>query len=138
MGSQARVLHHQHPVFIRAQIAYNAAGIAGGVVVGHIPAGARIRPVEAFVTTAFNASLTNPVQVGFIAESNGQPVAAITPQTQLAVVAGQTAGYALAAAPAGQNGVATTDLAVVVSFVPTGTAPTAGVADVVVSYYPNL
>ena len=90
------------------------------------------------MSTPFNAGTTNPVQVGFIAETNGLPNAAITPQTQLATIAGRTAGYALAAAPTGQNGVAATDLALVIAYVPTGAAASAGTIDVVVSYYPDL
>jgi hypothetical protein len=139
MGSQARVSHEQQLHFIRAQISFNTPGAAAGVVVGHIPAGARIRPVESWVVTAFNAGTANPIHVGTIPEANGVPTAAPAAQSNLAAgIAGQTAGAAVAAAPSGQNGVAATDLALVVSYVPSGTAATAGVADVVVSYYPNV
>lgn len=138
MGSQARVYHHQHPVFIRAQISYNTAGIATGVVIGHIPAGAILKPLVTVVRTAFNASLTNPINVGVIQEVSGQPVAPITPQTQIGVVPGGTAGRASTPTATPANVVAATDQALVVSYVPTGTAGTAGVIDVILEYVPNL
>ena len=139
MGSQARVNEHQVTHFIRADITYNTTGIGGGKVVGHIPAGARIKPVESWVTTAFNAGTTNPINVGFITETDGLLDAAVAnDKTQFAVVAGQTAGQAVASAPSGQNGVATKDLAVVIAYVPTGTDATAGAATIVIPYYPNL
>lgn len=143
MGSQARVLHHQHPVFIRAQVAYNTAGITAGVIVGHIPAGAILRAVESVVRTAFNASgtgTTNPVNVGVIPETDGLPNVAPAGQAQLAVIPGQTAGYASTPIATAAEVVPPTDRAVVISYTPQSvtTAATAGVADVVVSYYPNL
>lgn len=118
----ARLLHTQQAHYFRKRVNYNDAGIAAGVFFGTIPAGAMIIQQNVRVNTAFNAGTTNALNVGTTAGG-----------TQLFTDAA-TAG---ARSPAVANLSFATDTDLYVSYAQTGTAATAGQADIVIEYVPN-
>jgi hypothetical protein len=119
----ARILHTQQIHFFRKRVNYNDAGIANGVLFGTLPAGAMITALNVRVNTAFNAGTTNALNAG--TTGNG---------TQIFTDAA-TAG---ARSPAVPNLSFATDTDIFLSYAQTGGAATAGQADVVLSYAPNI
>ena len=138
MGSQARATHLQVTHMERYQLFANTPSAATGVVFGHLPQGARISSCDIYVETPFNAGSGNTISVGYQAEVNGTPIAAITPQTQLVSAGTATAAAQTKTTPTAPNGVITTDVALVATFNSGGAAATTGVATIVVTYFPNL
>lgn len=128
MPGTARQYHHQHVTYLRKRVNFNDAGVATGVLVGTLPAGAIITDVSAVIATVFNAATTNVMNVG--TTTTGAEVGAtaqIIPGT-----AGQkklTAFLALGPMAADQD--------VWVSFTQTGTAATTGIGYITVAYIPN-
>lgn len=118
----ARVLHHQHTHYFRKRVNYNDAGIAAGVLVGTLPAGAMLLQLAVRVNVAFNAATTNALNCGTTATG-----------TQIFTDAA-TAGARFPTVP---NLSFATDTDFYVSYASTGTAATAGQADIVISYAPN-
>lgn len=122
MAGPARELHTQQVHYLRKRVNFGDAGIGTGVIMGTLPAGARILGQHVVCAVAFNAGTTNALNVGTAAGG-----------TQLFTDA----------ATAGQRAPATTNLAfaadqdVYVQYAQTGTAATAGQADVVITYVPN-
>jgi hypothetical protein len=137
MGSTARVTQYQVAHFVRATILYNQANVANGIVVGTIPAGARITSVDVSVETAQNAGTTNTVSVGTAVSTNGV-IAAYTAPTNLVNAAAAGAAAFTKTNPTSPNQIAATDLAIIASLAQTGTAATAGSVTVWVTYVPNL
>jgi hypothetical protein len=119
----ARLLHTQQIHFFRKRVNYNDAGIAAGVLFGTLPAGAMITGLNVRVNTAFNAGTTNALNAGTTASG-----------TQIFTDAA-TAG---ARTPAVPNLSFATDTDIFLSYAQTGGAATAGQADVVLSYAPNI
>jgi hypothetical protein len=128
MAGTARQSHMQVVHYLRKRVNFNDSGVATGVLVGTLPAGAQITDVTVNVTTAFNAVTTNVVNVG--TTTTGAEVAA-----SAQVIAGTpgvkkpTAFYSL--------GVMAADTDIWVSYTQTGTAATTGVGYVIVNYVPN-
>ena len=122
MAGPARELHTQQVHYLRKRVNFNDANIAGGVLMGTLPAGAILVNLNARVTTAFNAATTNALNVGTTA--GGTQVF-----TDVA-----TAG---ARSPTIPNLAFATDTDLYVAYAQTGTVATAGLADIVVSYVPN-
>jgi hypothetical protein len=118
----SRLLHTQQTHYFRKRVNYNDAGIAAGVLMGTLPAGAILMALMVRVNVAFNAGTTNALNLGTTA--GGTQVF-----TDVA-----TAG---ARAPAVPNLSFATDTDLFVSYAQTGGAATAGQADVVVTYVPN-
>lgn len=118
----ARLHHYQMVHYFRKRVNFNDAGIAAGVFIGTLPAGAMITNLDVRVNTAFNAGTTNALNVGTTALG-----------TQVFTDAA-TAGHRKPTIP-NLSFAADTDL--FVSYVQTGTAATAGQADVVISFAPN-
>jgi hypothetical protein len=57
--------YHQNLVhYLRKEVNYNDPGIAAGVAIGRLPAGAQITQALARVRTGFNAGTTNVLTVG--------------------------------------------------------------------------
>lgn len=57
--------YHQNLVhFLRKEVNYNDPGIAAGLAIGRLPAGAQITQALARVKTTFNAGTTNVLTVG--------------------------------------------------------------------------
>lgn len=119
----ARLLHMQMIHFFRKRVNYNDTGIGAGVFVGTLPAGAMITNLNVRVNTAFNAGTTNALNMGTTALG-----------TQIFTDAA-TAG---ARSPAIPNLSFATDTDIYVSYAQTGTVATAGQADIVLSYAPNI
>jgi hypothetical protein len=119
---------------VRGTVNYATTNVATGVEIGTIPAGSFVTAVHVHVTTAFNAATTNVLEVGTAADPDGF---ATSTQT-----ASGTIGAKLnigTSSPAAQLGdFLTADTPVVVKYTQTGTAATAGVAQVVVSFYPHV
>lgn len=118
----ARIHHYQMSHFFRKRVNYNDVGVAAGVFFGTLPAGAMIIGLHCRVNTAFNAGTTNALNVGTTAGG-----------TQIFTDAA-TAGHRLPTIP---NLQFATDTDMFVQYVQTGTAATAGQADIVVAYAPN-
>ena len=130
MSKPARQTHLQVVHTIRASLPLAALVAAGaaGLQVDTLPAGARVLRSHAFIETVFNATTTNVLDVGTVADPD-QFLPSAT------VVAG-TAGLKTLAPPALQ-GVIAADTPVYAVYSYTGTAPTTGLATVIIEYVPN-
>jgi hypothetical protein len=113
--------------YLRAPITF-ALGYTGVAQVGTLPAGCVVLRTYVVVKTAFNAGSTNTLKIGTIASdaSFGTGIA-------LGTAGVITGGTALATAT---TVTPTVDTAVVATSVSTGSAMTAGAAEVVVEYLP--
>lgn len=131
MAGIARQTHLQMPHSLRKMVNFNDAGVAGGVLVGTVPAGAIITSVIVQIATAFNAASTNVLAVGTTATGTDL----MTSAEAVAGTQGQKSATAYKSTTA-SNPVAN-DQDIFVSYAQTGTAATAGVAYVLVSYHPN-
>lgn len=118
----ARLLHTQQVHYFRKRVNYNDAGIAAGVFVGTLPAGAQLLQLAVRVNTAFNAGTTNALNAGTSALG-----------TQLFTDAA-TAGARFPTVP---NLSFATDTDFYVSYAQTGGAATAGQADITVTFSVN-
>jgi hypothetical protein len=122
MAGPARQLHTQQIHYLRKRVNYNDSSISSGVVMGTLPAGAMIVSQNVRVSQAFNAGTTNALNVGTAAAG-----------TQLFTDAA-TAG---ARSPTIANLSFASDQDIYVTYAQTGTAASAGQADVVIGYVPN-
>jgi hypothetical protein len=122
MTGIARQSHEQQTHYIRAKVNFNDANVGTGNVIGTLPNGAIITSVVVQVTTAFNAGTTNALNIGTAAGG-----------TQV----GTDAATAGTRSPTLPNLNITADQDIFVQYAQTGTAATAGVANVIVSYVPN-
>ncbi len=122
-----RVYHTQQIHYLRKTVNYNDAGIAGGVIIGTLPAGAQIVDIAVNVKTAFNAATTNNLLLGTSAAGNQ---IATTTDT-----AAGTAGFKRVTTGGALTLAADTD--VYVAYTQTGTAASAGVATIVIAYAPD-
>lgn len=127
-NTNPRVYHTQQVHYIRKLVNYNTTGIAAGIIIGTLPAGAQITHVATNVTTAFNAATTNVLTVGTTA-TGGEIATSAENAAGTAGYKQPVAGQALA--------VPTVDKDVYMSYTQSGTAATAGSATVVISYVPN-
>jgi hypothetical protein len=113
---------------LRATIRYSNVGTP--VEIGTIPAGSFVKGVWVHVTTAFNAATTNTLDIGTTADADGFAAAAGT-------LVGATGIKAnLTGAQSGDT--LTADTVVTATVGATGTAATAGVASVLVEFYPHV
>lgn len=127
MPLTARTYHTQQIHFIRGTVAFNTTGAAAGVVIGRLPAGARVLRTNTIVETAFNAATTNTLDTGVTGA-----------QTSLVAAGAAGAVGSTQTVPAGAGGVVSADIDVLVRYNSTGAAATAGSATVVVEYVPNI
>ena len=118
----ARLLHTQQTHYFRKRVNYDDTGIGSGVLIGTIPAGAMITGLNVRVNTAFNAGTTNALNVGTTAGG-----------TQIFTDAA-TAG---ARSPTIPNISFAVDTELFAAYAQTGTAASAGQADIVISYAAN-
>jgi hypothetical protein len=129
-SAPARIYSSNTMHCIRATCRYDASGIATGVEIGTIPAGSFVTGVWVHVTTAFNAATTNVLVVGTAADDDGFAAAAGTLSGATGVKANLTGA---------QSGdTLTADTPVVMKYTQTGTAATAGVASILVNFYPHV
>lgn len=117
-----RTSHNQQVHYFRKRVRFNDVGISTGVVFGTLPPGAMITSQNVRVSTAFNAATTNALNVGTTAGG-----------TQLFTDAA-TAG---ARSPTIANLSFAVDTDLFVQYAQTGTAATAGVADIVIGFVPD-
>lgn len=126
-GDQARQGYRQYAHTKRQQINYNDSGISTGIKMLTLPMGAFITSVQLEIVTAFNAVTTNVLTVGSNSSSYNNIIAAgdvdETATGNNDVTRGR--GRSLAAAA---------DLDVYYKYTQTGTAATAGVAELVITY----
>jgi hypothetical protein len=115
--TQLQVIHD-----LRKSVNFNDANIGSGVVMGTLPKGAIITAVIVQCDTAFNAGTTNALQVGTAGGG-----------TQVANDAA-TSGTRAATVP---NLVLSADQDIFVTYAQTGTAATAGHANIVIAYSCN-
>jgi hypothetical protein len=101
---------------------WNDSAIGTGVIMGTLPAGAMLLAIAVRVNTAFNAATTNALNLGTAAGG-----------TQI----GTDAATAGARFPTVPNLSFAADQDVYVQYAQTGTAATAGQADIVITYAPN-
>lgn len=127
--NQSRQFHEQQIHYFRKRVNWNDAVIATGVNIGTLPAGAMLIGVGVRVNTAFNAATTNVLTCGTTA-TGGEVLASAVALAGATGYKTATSGTAFAASFA-------TDQDLFVSFTQSGTAATAGQADIVVSYVPN-
>lgn len=119
----SRLLHSQQTHYFRKRVNYNDAGIAAGVLVGTLPAGAMLVGLDVRCNTAFNAATTNALNSG------------TTPTgTQIFTDAATPAGHRRPTIP---NLSFATDTDFYVSYAQTGAAATAGQADIIWQFAPN-
>ncbi|MFA6031819.1 MAG: hypothetical protein WC889_02830 [Myxococcota bacterium] len=126
----ARQLETQQTHYLRRDIAFNTTGIATGVLIGTVPAGAKLTQVLIHIDTAFNAGTTNVLQGGV----TGVGTTLFTTTEAAAGTAGVKVATDSATQGRGLEFAADTDL--FVSYTQTGTAATTGVATITVEYIP--
>lgn len=124
-----RQTQFQQTHYFRKRVNWNDTGIAAGVFVGTLPAGAMVVGSAARVNTAFNAGTTNVLQMGTTATGGEILASGVT-------LAGAT-GYKSATTGTAFSATFATDTDIFVSYTQTGTAATAGQADLHVSFIPN-
>lgn len=108
---------------------YNDAGFAAGLQVGTIPAGSILGTTLVLTSTAFNGTVSGALSVG-------------TTLTGTGLINGTDVRTAIArvdtVVPAAVAGPLAADTAIYASLAIGGTAGTAGVFTVIVSYQPNI
>lgn len=121
--------YHQNLVhFLRKEVNYNDPGIASGVVIGRLPAGAQVTQALARVKATFNAGTTNVLTVGTNASSYDNIFGA-------ADIAEGAAGNNVA--PTANLLEAVNEADVFVKYAQTGTAANQGKAIIHVAYTVN-
>lgn len=125
-GSTARELSFQAVHYMRKSISFNDDGTA--VTVGVLPAGALIHKDMSgvAVTQAFNAGTTNTLNVGTAADGDLFGTLLAVGATTFVPLNETVGGYLV-----------TEDTTITATVVLTGTAATAGTAEVVIAYIPD-
>lgn len=124
-----RSFHTQQIHYLRADVSFDTANIATGVIIGTLPSGAQVVDAVVNVTTAFNAATTNVLTAGTVGASYDNIVGAAD------VTEGTTGGYRAAILTAGRQVAADTD--VYARYTQTGTAATTGKATIVIAFAVN-
>ncbi|MEM7289641.1 MAG: hypothetical protein AAF412_04590 [Pseudomonadota bacterium] len=124
-ATAARQYHQQMVHYCRKTVTFEDSG---AVTVGILPAGAVIVPDLSYVvvTTAFNAGTTNTVHVGSSADNDLYATA---------LAAGSIASVKFDEMSA--SNLLSADTTITATYNQTGTAATAGSAEVVVAYIPD-
>ena len=121
--------YHQNLVhFLRKEVNYNDPGVAAGIVIGRLPAGAQVTQALARVKTSFNAGTTNVLTVG----TNGSAYDNIFGAAD--IVEGSAANNV---APAANLQEAVTEADVFVKYTQTGTVANQGKAIIHIAYTVN-
>jgi hypothetical protein len=112
---------------LKRTLNFNDSDIAKFSFANSLPQGAFIISVQAYVVTAFNAGTTNPITVGTNSATFNNLFLSgdINPLTP---------GFYTNARGLGEVATAAADVAVFGTYVPTGTAPTAGQVVIVITY----
>ncbi|HWA49762.1 MAG TPA: hypothetical protein VG742_15930 [Dongiaceae bacterium] len=121
--------YHQNLVhFLRKEVNYNDPGVATGIVMGRLPAGAQVTQALTRVKTTFNAATTNVLTVGTNASAYDNIFGA-------GDIAEGSAGNN--AAPAANLQEAASEADVFVKYTQTGSAATQGKAIIHIAYTVN-
>lgn len=128
-NTNARAYHTTQTHYIRKRVNWNDFGVSAGVQFGVLPAGSLLTNAICRVNTAFNAGTTNVLRVGTTATGAEVMAEAVTLSGATGFKSA-TSGTAFAAQFA-------SDTPLFVSYTQTGTAATAGQADIVISFAPN-
>ncbi len=117
----------QVPNTLKRTLNYNDPDIAKFSFANSLPGGAFIISVQAYVVTAFNAGTTNPLTLGTNSTTYNNFLASgdVTPGTP---------GYYTNARGLGLLPADVADIALFGTYIPTGTAPTAGQVVFVITY----
>jgi hypothetical protein len=128
-GSVAREYDMQVLHFIRRQISFDSQFISTDdfTLVGVLPAGAVIYDAIVKVSTAFNAGTNNYINVGIAGDDDG-----IVDEGDLDLTAAEWQS-----SRRGCDLTFTSDTPVYVTYDQSGTAATAGVAEIIVAYIPD-
>lgn len=124
-----RSLHTQQLNYFRAHVDYNTPeiGTAGKVPLGTLPAGAIVTGMLVKVTTAFNAATTNVLTVGTASSDDAILTATDIDETEVdTTVTFAAYGYKVAA-----------DTPIFIKYAQTGTAASAGAADIILFFVPD-
>lgn len=113
---------------IRKRVRFGDGGLVAGVAFGALPAGAIVTALFVLVKTAFNAATTNPLLIGTTPTGAEFAAATDTVAQTLGVKRPDVASLV---------GPMAADTVVYVSYNPTGAAPTAGEAYIVLHYTPD-
>lgn len=124
MSIPARKYHTYQTHYIYGEVAYNTPGIAAGVQIGTLPAGALVIGARVVIDTAFNAGTNNNMTIG-TTPTGSDICAAGTAAAGSLGSKDSTAGNALKLAA---------DTPVYVAYAQTGTAASAGAARIAVQY----
>jgi len=119
----------QQTNFIRAAVNWNDTNVANGNVIGTLPKGAMLVRISVLVKTAFNAATTNNLLLGTTAAGNDIATTSDSGAGSTGFKA-VTTGLALS--------LPTGDRLVYATYTQTGTAATAGAAEIVLEYIPDL
>lgn len=128
-GTTARRFHTQQTHYLRKSVAFNTPGIATGVSMGFLPAGAQILRTGVNVTTVFNAATTNVLTVGTAADAGLDNIVAAGDVNEAAV--------AFTSVTTGATVAITADTEIKVSYTQTGAVATTGAATIVLEYAVN-
>lgn len=129
MTKPARVLYGQQVHFLRRRISYNTTGVTTGVRFKNaLPANCIITDILVRVGTAFNAGTTNVLTVGQNSSTYNDMVNAGDVDETAIASTRVTRGVGLSL---------TADVDVYVMYVQTGTAATAGAAEIIIAYVPD-
>lgn len=129
MSTPARKSQFQHVHYIARTLNYSDAGLAAGVVVGVLPAGAMPGTTKVFTTTAWNGTVSVALSVGTTATGT-QYINATDVRTAAARVD--------TVVPIASCGPLAADTTIYASVALGGTAGSAGVSTVVVTYEPTV
>ena len=126
-----RQTQFQHTHYFRKTVNWNDTGIAAGVFIGTLPAGAIITNSTVYVATAFNAGTTNVLTVG--------SAATLTEVVNNAASIPGTLGYKTSITPNASpyQGALAADTDLYVAYTQTGTVASAGQAVIVIAFIPN-
>ena len=135
-GSVGRQYPQQMTHYLRKTINYNDTGIGADatVKVGDLPAGAVVLWTLVKVRTAFNAANTNTIDVGTSADDDALVDGGAGDGTGDVDATVAEAQYVYRG---GDLAVPTVDTTIYVTYVQTGTAATAGIAEIIVAFIPD-
>lgn len=128
-GVDTRLMHWHGVHFMRKTVNYNDTDIASGVGFKHyLPSGARVLFTNVVIKTAFNAGTTNVLTVGQNASYNDFVASGDVDEA--------STGSNMVLRGADVN--ISADVRPFIKYTQTGTAATAGVAEVIIVYVPNM
>jgi len=113
---------------LKRTLNYNDADAALASFANSLPIGAFITNVRVYIVTAFNAGTTNPITIGGNATSYNNIAQSGDITNTSATLSSPTRGLGLAATSQ------TAETPIFATYIPTGTAPTAGQAVIVIEY----